>query len=147
MRVAFPIRSASAAAVLFSTATAFAAGPDLGVVEKNAVNTPAIVIFFVFVVLTLAITYRAARATKSASDFYAAGGAISPFQNALAIAGDYMSAASFLGISALVFTSGFDGLIYSIGFLVGWPIGPVSHRGATCAILADIPSPTSRRSG
>ena len=122
MRVALPTPLTSAAALALSTATAFAAGPDLGVVQKNAVNTPAIVIFFVFVALTLAITYRAAQATKSASDFYAAGGAVSPFQNALAIAGDYMSAASFLGISALVFTSGFDGLIYSIGFLVGWPI-------------------------
>ena len=122
MRVALPTPLTTAAALALSTATAFAAGPDLGVVQKNAVNTPAIVIFFVFVALTLAITYRAAQATKSASDFYAAGGAVSPFQNALAIAGDYMSAASFLGISALVFTSGFDGLIYSIGFLVGWPI-------------------------
>ncbi len=122
MRVAFLTPLTSAAVVFLSTTTAFAAGPDLGVVQKNAVNTPAIVIFFVFVALTLAITYKAAQATKSASDFYAAGGAISPFQNALAIAGDYMSAASFLGISALVFTSGFDGLIYSIGFLVGWPI-------------------------
>ena len=112
----------SAAIIALSTTTAWAAGPDLGVVQKNAVNYPAIVIFFVFVALTLAITYRAAQATNSASDFYAAGGAVSPFQNALAIAGDYMSAASFLGISALVFTSGFDGLIYSIGFLVGWPI-------------------------
>ena len=61
-------------------------------------------------------------ATKSAADFYAAGGGITGFQNGLAIAGDYMSAASFLGISGLVFASGFDGLIYSIGFLVGWPI-------------------------
>ena len=60
--------------------------------------------------------------TKSAADFYAAGGGITGFQNGLAIAGDYMSAASFLGISGLVFSSGFDGLIYSIGFLVGWPI-------------------------
>ena len=60
--------------------------------------------------------------TRSASDFYTAGGGITGFQNGLAIAGDYMSAASFLGISALVYTSGYDGLIYSIGFLVGWPI-------------------------
>ncbi len=122
MRVARSRPLTAAATLALSTATAFAAGPDLAVVQKNAVNYPAIVIFFVFVALTLAITYRAAQATKSASDFYAAGGAVSPFQNALAIAGDYMSAASFLGISALVFTSGFDGLIYSIGFLVGWPI-------------------------
>ena len=78
--------------------------------------------FFIFVLGTLGITYRAATQTKSAADFYAAGGGITGFQNGLAIAGDYMSAASFLGISGLVFASGFDGLIYSIGFLVGWPI-------------------------
>jgi cation/acetate symporter len=101
---------------------AAAAGPDVGAVERQSLNLPAIGMFFLFVLGTLAITYRAARQTRSAADFYAAGGAITGFQNGLAIAGDYMSAASFLGISALVFTSGFDGLIYSIGFLVGWPI-------------------------
>jgi cation/acetate symporter len=74
------------------------------------------------VVVTLGITYWAAGRTKTTSDFYAAGGGITGFQNGLAIAGDYMSAASFLGIAGLVYTSGFDGLIYAIGFLVGWPI-------------------------
>ena len=78
--------------------------------------------FAFFVLLTLGITYKAAKGTKSAADFYAAGGGISAGTNSLAIAGDYMSAASFLGISGLVYTSGFDGLIYSTGFLVGWPI-------------------------
>lgn len=78
--------------------------------------------FFVFVAATLVITGWAARKTRTARDYYAAGGGISGFQNGLAIAGDYMSAASFLGISALVFGSGYDGLIYSIGFLVGWPV-------------------------
>src|ERR687897_3058193 len=78
--------------------------------------------FLLFVAGTLGITYWAASKTKTAKDFYSAGGGITGFQNGLAIAGDYMSAASFLGISALVYTSGFDGLIYSIGFLVGWPI-------------------------
>ena len=68
------------------------------------------------------ITYWAAKKTKSRSHFYAAGGKITSLQNGLAIAGDYMSAASFLGISGLVYLSGYDGLIYSIGFLVGWPI-------------------------
>ena len=68
------------------------------------------------------ITYWASQRTRSAADFYAAGGGITGFQNGLAIAGDYMSAASFLGISGLVFASGFDGLIYSVGWLVGWPI-------------------------
>ena len=71
---------------------------------------------------TLFITKWAASRTKSAADFYTAGGGITGFQNGLAIAGDYMSAASFLGISAAVMISGYDGLIYSIGFLVGWPV-------------------------
>ncbi len=100
---------------------AFAAAVE-GAVEKQATNWPAIGMFVGFVFLTLIITYRAAARTKSAADFYAAGGGISGFQNGLAIAGDYMSAASFLGISGLVFASGFDGLIYSVGWLVGWPI-------------------------
>lgn len=78
--------------------------------------------FLAFVALTLGITWWAARRTRSAREFYAAGRSLGGFQNGLAIAGDYMSAASFLGISGLVFLSGFDGLIYSIGFLVGWPI-------------------------
>lgn len=91
-------------------------------VERAPVNVTAIVMFLVFVGLTLGITYWAARRTKTAKDFYAAGGGLSGFQNGLAIAGDYMSAASFLGISGLVFASGFDGLIYSVGWLVGWPI-------------------------
>ena len=101
---------------------AYAAGPDLGAVQKSATNWPAIGMFLFFVLGTLAITYKAAKGTKSAADFYAAGGGISAGTNSLAIAGDYMSAASFLGISGLVYTSGFDGLIYSTGFLVGWPI-------------------------
>ncbi|MFG1417617.1 cation acetate symporter [Xanthobacter sp. V0B-10] len=99
-----------------------AAGGDLGVAEKQATNWTAIVMFALFVVMTLFITKWAAARTKSAADFYTAGGGITGFQNGLAIAGDYMSAASFLGISAAVMTSGYDGLIYSIGFLVGWPI-------------------------
>jgi cation/acetate symporter len=99
-----------------------AAAAPAAVPAAQALNYPALVMFFLFVALTLYITARAARSTKSASDFYAAGGGITGFQNGLAIAGDYMSAASFLGISGLVYTSGFDGLLYSIGFLVGWPI-------------------------
>ena len=78
--------------------------------------------FLIFVVATLWITYWAAKRTRSASDYYVAGGGITGFQNGLAIAGDYMSAASFLGISGLVYLSGYDGLIYSIGFLIGWPL-------------------------
>ncbi|MGA8496219.1 MAG: cation acetate symporter [Xanthobacteraceae bacterium] len=82
----------------------------------------AVIIFAAFVLLTLGITYWAAKHTRTTKDFYAAGGGVSGFRNGLAIAGDYMSAASFLGISALVFSTGYYGLIYSIGFLVGWPI-------------------------
>jgi len=89
---------------------------------KQATNWSAISMFIAFVLLTLVITYWAARRTASAADFYSAGGGITGFQNGLAIAGDYMSAASFLGISGLVYTSGYDGLIYSVGWLVGWPI-------------------------
>ena len=90
--------------------------------EKQGLNVTAIAMFVGFVVITLGITYWAAKRTKTVSDFYSAGGGIRGWQNGVAIAGDYMSAASFLGISALVYSSGFDGLIYSIGFLVGWPI-------------------------
>ena len=109
------------AALSLATA-AFAAGGVDGPVEKQALNINAIIMFLIFVGATLGITYWAASKTKTAKDFYAAGGGISGRQNGLAIAGDFMSAASFLGISGLVYTSGFDGLIYSIGFLVGWPI-------------------------
>jgi len=82
----------------------------------------AVSFFFAFVGVTLALTYWAAKKTKTAKEFYAAGRSITGFQNGLALAGDYMSAASFLGIAGLVATKGYDGLIYSVGFLVGWPI-------------------------
>jgi len=82
----------------------------------------AVSFFFAFVGSTLALTYWAAKKTKTAKEFYAAGRSITGFQNGLALAGDYMSAASFLGIAGLVATKGYDGLIYSVGFLVGWPI-------------------------
>lgn len=98
------------------------AGESLGQLEKQATNWTAIIMFSFFVAATLWITKWAAQKTKSVSDFYTGGGGITGFQNGLAIAGDFMSAASFLGISAAVMANGFDGLIYSIGFLVGWPI-------------------------
>lgn len=85
-------------------------------------NPTAIGMFLAFVLATLFITYLSNKKSQSASGFYTAGGNISGMQNGIAIAGDFMSAASFLGITALVFTNGFDGLIYSIGFLAGWPI-------------------------
>ncbi len=109
----------SAGSVL--TLTVLAAVPAAAA-SRPPVNPTAIVMFLLFVSATLGITWWAARRTRTTKDFYSAGGGISGLQNGLAIAGDYMSAASFLGISGLVFASGFDGLIYAIGFLVGWPI-------------------------
>ena len=109
-------------AALIGAGAAIAAGADLGQADKQATNWTAISMFAIFVAFTLWITKWAASKTKSAADFYTAGGGITGFQNGLAIAGDYMSAASFLGISGLVFANGFDGLIFSIGWLVGWPI-------------------------
>ncbi|MFD1802100.1 cation/acetate symporter ActP [Mixta tenebrionis] len=93
-----------------------------GAVQKQSTNYQAIIMFLIFVAATLGITWWASKRTRSRSDYYTAGGNITGFQNGLAMAGDFMSAASFLGISALVYTSGYDGLIYSLGFLVGWPI-------------------------
>ncbi|MDX4039285.1 cation acetate symporter [Aliarcobacter skirrowii] len=90
--------------------------------SKSGVNMEAMIMFFAFIIATMGITKWAASKTKSASDFYTAGGGITGFQNGLAIAGDYMSAASFLGISGMIYLNGFDGIIYAIGFLVGWPI-------------------------
>ena len=122
-RLSIPAKAALAALALLAVAAgAHAAGADLGQTQKQATNWTAIGMFGVFVAFTLWITKWAAARTKSAADFYTAGGGITGFQNGLAIAGDYMSAASFLGISAAVMASGFDGLIYSIGFLVGWPV-------------------------
>ncbi|MBP2232333.1 cation/acetate symporter [Azospirillum agricola] len=121
MRAINRIAAATAAAGALLPVTAFADAIG-GAVQKQATNWEAIIMFLIFVVATLGITYWAARRTKSAKDFYAAGGGITGFQNGLAIAGDYMSAASFLGIAGLVYASGFDGLIYSVGWLVGWPI-------------------------
>ncbi len=111
-----------AAAALLAFATPALADAISGEVQKQDINYHAIIMFGIFVAMTLVITYWAAKRTKSASQYYAAGGGITGLQNGLAIAGDYMSAASFLGISGLVYTSGYDGLIYSVGWLVGWPI-------------------------
>ncbi len=108
--------------LILGAVAVFAAGTIEGEAIKKDLNVPAIVMFVIFVGATLGITYWAAKRTKSAKDFYTAGGGITGFQNGMAIAGDYMSAASFLGISGLVYLNGYDGLIYSIGFLVGWPI-------------------------
>lgn len=106
---------------LLAGGSAFGAAFDTGGAKAD-VNPVAIGMFLAFVLATLFITYLSNKKSQSASGFYTAGGNITGAQNGIAIAGDYMSAASFLGITALVFTNGFDGLIYSIGFLVGWPI-------------------------
>ena len=117
------ITSVAAVLAALSLGTlAHAAGGDVGEAAKQSTNWTAIAMFGLFVAGTLWITKWAAAKTRSAADFYTGGGGITGFQNGLAIAGDYMSAASFLGISAAVMASGYDGLIYSIGFLVGWPV-------------------------
>lgn len=116
------VKHVFALALFAVSGAAWAASGDLGQMQKQPTNWTAIAMFAVFVVFTLFITKWAAARTKSAADFYTAGGGITGFQNGLAIAGDYMSAASFLGISAAVYLNGYDGLIYSIGFLVGWPV-------------------------
>jgi cation/acetate symporter len=117
-----PALRAAAAAALCAVACAAFGADVIGPSEQQPRNWVAIGMFAVFVAATLFITKWAAKRTRSAADFYNAGGGITGFQNGLAIAGDYMSAASFLGISAAVFLNGYDGLIYSIGFLVGWPV-------------------------
>lgn len=88
----------------------------------GASRTSAIVMFLIFITGTMFITWWAAKRTQTTSDFYTAGGGLTGFQNGLAIAGDYLSAASFLGIAGMVYVSGFDGMIYATGFLFGWPV-------------------------
>jgi cation/acetate symporter len=98
---------------------------DLAVAADGAsrpLNWNAIGMFMVFVLFTLGVTRWAALRTRSSSDFYTAGGGMTGFQNGLAIAGDMISAASFLGISAMMFLNGYDGLLYALGVLAGWPI-------------------------
>ena len=99
------------------------AGPAMeGAAEKQPLNVHAIAMFLLFVAMTMGITYWAASRTRSTADFYTAGGGITGFQNGLAIAGDYMSAATLLGLTAMTYTQGFDGYMYMIAFFVGWPI-------------------------
>ena len=108
---------------LFAVAAmAFAGGPLEGVTEKQATNWHAIIMFCIFVTMTMGITYWASSRTKSTADFYTAGGGITGFQNGLAIAGDYMSAATLLGLTAMVYGQGYDGYIYMLCFFAGWPI-------------------------
>jgi len=110
----------------FLLAAIIAAFPLAASAQTNAAavagrNWIAIGMFLLIVTVTLVITWRSAGSTKSKADFYTAGHAITPAQNGLAIAGDFLSAAAFLGISALVYANGFDGLLYALGFLTGWP--------------------------
>ncbi|MBL8586179.1 MAG: cation/acetate symporter ActP, partial [Bradyrhizobiaceae bacterium] len=114
--------AAAFAAITLAVAPAFGAGPAVDAAAKSSVNPIAIAMFIGFVMLTLGITYWAAKRTRSASHFYTAGGGITGLQNGLAIAGDYMSAATLLGLTAMVYTTGYDGYIYMIAFFVGWPI-------------------------
>lgn len=109
-------------ASLLASPLTFAAGDIAGEIERQPINPTAIIMFMVFVAMTLFITWRAARTTTSSSAFYNAGGQITGLQNGAAIAGDFMSAASFLGITGLVFLGGFDGLILSLGAFGAWPI-------------------------
>jgi len=92
------------------------------VIGGGETNVVAIGFFLAFIALSLGITVWASRKTQTADSFYTAGRSVTALQNGLALAGDYMSAASFLGIAGLVALSGFDGLIYSVGWLVGWPV-------------------------
>ena len=111
----------TALALLGFSALALAADA-VGATEKQATNWHAIVMFCIFVALTMGITYWAANRTKTTADFYTAGGGITGFQNGLAIAGDYMSAATLLGLTAMVYTQGYDGYVYMLAFFAGWPI-------------------------
>lgn len=102
--------------------TSLLAAPIMDATVRQPLNLHAIGMFMVFVVFTLGITWWAARRTRSTADFYSAGGGITGFQNGLALAGDYMSASTLLGITALIYTSGMDGYIYLIAFFAGWPV-------------------------
>jgi cation/acetate symporter len=104
--------------MLFDSMMQAAPAPRTTIGQTNPV---AIGFFFLFIVITLIITYWAAKRTKTSSEFYAAGRRVTPLRNGLALAGDYMSAASFLGISGMVALKGYDGMIYATGWLVGWP--------------------------
>jgi cation/acetate symporter len=115
-------RVTGALALALLPLASLAGGAIDGQAEKQPLNVHAIGMFLVFVALTMGITWWAANRTRSAADYYTAGGGITGFQNGLAIAGDYMSAATLLGLTAMTYTQGFDGYMYMIAFFVGWPI-------------------------
>ena len=120
MRIAIFSRLAMLATSVLS-ASAFA-GDAISQTAKQPINLTAIGMFMLFVLMTLGITYWAASRTKTTADFYTAGGGITGFQNGLAIAGDYMSAATLLGLTAMMYTRGVDAYIYMIAFFMGWPV-------------------------
>jgi len=111
------LQALAALAATVPASVAFAADAP-----KQTANVPAIIMFVLFVALTLAITYWAAKRTKTASDYYAAGGGITGTQNGLAIAGDILSAATLLGISSLIYGKGYDGFLYCLCLIVGFPV-------------------------
>ncbi len=122
--------------------TAAAATEAGGVVGKPAVN---ITIFLFFIAITLVIAIRAARSNRTTTDYYAGGRSFTGWQNGIAIGGDYLSAASFLGIAGLIALDGYDGFLYSIGFLAGWMVvlllvaGPFRNTGRyTTADVLDL---------
>ena len=88
----------------------------------GGINPASVTTFVLFVLFTLGVSYWASKRTTSSTAFYTAGGQITAGQNGTAIAGDFMSAASFLGITGLIYTAGFDGLILAVGALAGWPL-------------------------
>ena len=90
--------------------------------DTSHINTKAVGMFFAFVLISLGITFWAAKRTKSTADFYTAGGNIGGFQNGLAITGDWCSSAALMGVAALIYTNGFDGLIYSVVPFGAWPL-------------------------
>jgi cation/acetate symporter len=108
--------------LLLAPLSALAGGALEGQAEKQPLNVHAIGMFLVFVALTMGITWWAARRTRSTADYYTAGGGITGFQNGMAIAGDYMSAATLLGLTAMTYSQGYDAYIYMIAWFVGWPV-------------------------
>ncbi len=94
----------------------------LSTMDKISANLPAIIMFLIFVLITIGITYWAANRTKSTNAFYTGGSSFSGLQNGLAIGGDYMSAAGLLGISSMVYAKGFDGLVYILCYFAAWPV-------------------------
>ena len=121
--VAVANRAVARAALILLAAIAIPGAAQAQTANAGAgTNLTAIALFVILVLATLVITWWAARRTKSAQDFYAAGGHLTGFQNGLAIAGDVISAGAFLGLAGLVYGAGFDGLIYAAGYAVGYPV-------------------------